>query len=121
MIMERGARPDAPPNPKRGKGGRTTLAVIVAIGVGLAFGVGLGVGLGANGCGGHGSVTRLAQSWDSLSSTRQCLILLKNRSTKLRARYRYGLKQIGALRLHLGGILASAPFLAARALIQSAP
>ena len=25
---------------------------------------------------------------------RQCLILLKNRSTKLRARYRYGLKQI---------------------------
>jgi hypothetical protein len=28
--------------------------------------------------------------------------------------------QIGSLRLHLGGILASAPFLAARALIQSA-
>ena len=34
MIMERGARPDAPPNPKRS---RTTLAVIVALGVGLAW------------------------------------------------------------------------------------
>jgi hypothetical protein len=42
MIMERGARPDAPPNPKRGK---TTLAVIVALGVGLALGFGAGVGL----------------------------------------------------------------------------
>jgi hypothetical protein len=45
MIMERGARPDVFPKPK---GGKTTLAVIVAIGVGLTFGVGLGVGLGAN-------------------------------------------------------------------------
>ena len=37
MIMERGARPDAPPNPKRSK---TTLAVIVALGVGLVLGFG---------------------------------------------------------------------------------
>ena len=43
MIMERGARPDAPPNPKRSK---TTLAVIVALGVGLVLGFGAGVGLG---------------------------------------------------------------------------
>ena len=42
MIMERGARPDALPNPKRST---TTLAVIVALGVGLALGFGAGVGL----------------------------------------------------------------------------
>jgi hypothetical protein len=42
MIMERGARPDALPYPKRS---RTTLAVIVALGVGLALGFGAGVGL----------------------------------------------------------------------------
>jgi hypothetical protein len=40
MIMERGARPDALPNPKRGK---ATLAALVLVGVGaLAFGLGLG-------------------------------------------------------------------------------
>ena len=45
MIMERGARPDAPPRPKRG---RATLVGVVSLGVGLALGVGLGIGLGAN-------------------------------------------------------------------------
>ena len=58
MIMERGARPDAPPNPKRGK---TTLAVIVALGVGLALGFGAGVGLGkhwAQGAQGQGHEQR---------------------------------------------------------------
>src|SRR5262245_26385146 len=54
------------------------------------------------------------------ATRRQCLILLKKRSTKFRARCRYGLKRIGSLRLHLGGMLAQAPFLAASALIQSA-
>src|SRR3981081_1940943 len=49
-----------------------------------------------------------------------CLILLKKRSTKLRARYRYGLKQIGALRFRFGGMLAHAPCSPAKALIQSA-
>ena len=43
MIMERGARPDAPPNPKRS---RTALIVVVGVGVALALGLGLGVGLG---------------------------------------------------------------------------
>ena len=47
MIMERGARPDAPPNPKRG---RATLAAIVVVGVcALAFGLGLGAGAHLNG------------------------------------------------------------------------
>ena len=58
MIMERGARPDAPPNPKRS---RTTLAVIVALGVGLALGFGAGVGLGkhwAQGAQGQGHEQR---------------------------------------------------------------
>jgi hypothetical protein len=45
MIMERGARPDAPPRPKRS---RATLVGVVGLGVGLALGVGLGIGLGAN-------------------------------------------------------------------------
>jgi hypothetical protein len=45
MIMERGARPDAVPNPKRGK---TTLIGVVGVVVGLILGVGLGVGLGAD-------------------------------------------------------------------------
>src|SRR5262249_50558993 len=49
-----------------------------------------------------------------------CLILLKKRSTKLRARYRYGLKQIGSLRFRFGGMLAHAPCSPANALIQSA-
>src|SRR3977135_3753689 len=40
--------------------------------------------------------------------------------TKLRARYRYRLKQIGSLRLRLGGILAHAPCWRADSLIQSA-
>jgi hypothetical protein len=42
MIMERGARPDALPEPKR----RRTVG-LVAVGVGLALGLGLGVGLGS--------------------------------------------------------------------------
>ena len=33
-----------------------------------------------------------------VATCRHCLILLKNRSTKLRARERHGLKQIGSLR-----------------------
>ena len=37
-----------------------------------------------------------------------CLILVKNRSTRLRPRYRYGPKQIGSFRLRFGGILAHA-------------
>src|SRR6516162_5539156 len=41
MIMERGARPDALPKPKR----RRTVGV-VGVGVGLALALGLGVGLG---------------------------------------------------------------------------
>ena len=45
MIMERGARPDAPPNPKRS---RTTLAVVVGVVASLALGLGLGVGLGGD-------------------------------------------------------------------------
>ena len=40
MIIERGARPDALPKPKRGK---TALIAVVGVGVGLLFGVGLGV------------------------------------------------------------------------------
>jgi hypothetical protein len=47
------------------------------------------------------------------------LILLKSRSTRLRARQRNGLKQIGSLRLLFGGILAHAPFFTASSLIQS--
>jgi hypothetical protein len=43
MIMERGARPDALPKPKRAK---TALIGMVGVGVGLALG--LGLGLGAN-------------------------------------------------------------------------
>jgi len=43
MIMERGARPDAVPKPKRGK----TVFAVVLLGVGLALGLGLGVGAGA--------------------------------------------------------------------------
>jgi hypothetical protein len=47
MIMERGARPDALPNPKRGGRGRAVLAAVVVVGVGaLAFGLGLGLGAG---------------------------------------------------------------------------
>ena len=41
--MERGARPDAVPKPKRGK----TVFAVVLLGVGLALGLGLGVGAGA--------------------------------------------------------------------------
>ena len=43
MIMERGARPDALPKPKRR---RTVLVGVVGVGVGLALALGLGVGLG---------------------------------------------------------------------------
>src|SRR6266700_3437626 len=55
-----------------------------------------------------------------VATRRHCLILLKNRSIKFRARYRYGLKQIGSLRLRFGGILAHAPCWRASSLIQSA-
>ena len=41
MIVERGARPDALPNPKRGR-----IVGVVGVGVGLALALGLGVGLG---------------------------------------------------------------------------
>jgi hypothetical protein len=40
------------------------------------------------------------------------LILLKNRSIKFRARYRYELKQIGFLRFRFGGMFAHAALLA---------
>jgi hypothetical protein len=43
MIMERGARPDALPKPKRR---RTVLVGVVGVGVGLALALDLGVGLG---------------------------------------------------------------------------
>jgi len=46
MIMERGARPDALPKPKRA---RTVLAGVLGVGVGLVLGLGLGVGLGVLG------------------------------------------------------------------------
>src|SRR5271154_6267403 len=55
-----------------------------------------------------------------VATRRHCLILLKKRSTKLRARYRYGLKQIGSLRFRFGGMLAHAPCSPAKARIQSA-
>jgi hypothetical protein len=49
MIMERGARPDALPNPKRSGRGKTTLAAVVLVGVrALAFGLGLGAGAHLN-------------------------------------------------------------------------
>jgi len=41
MIMERGARPDALPNPKRGG---TGLIGVVGVTMGLVLGVGLGLG-----------------------------------------------------------------------------
>ena len=43
MIMERGARPDAFPKPKRGK---TALVSVVGVRVGLALALGLGLGPG---------------------------------------------------------------------------
>src|SRR6266567_2337260 len=53
---------------------------------------------------------RLAASLSYRVATRRhCLILLKKRSIKLRARYRYGLKQIGSLRFRFGGMFAHAP------------
>jgi hypothetical protein len=46
MIMERGARPDALPDPlAKPKRGKTALAAVVLVGVG-ALGFGLGVGAG---------------------------------------------------------------------------
>src|SRR6516164_4451901 len=45
MIMERGARPDAFPKPKRA---RTALVGVVGVAVGLTLGLGLGVGLGGD-------------------------------------------------------------------------
>ena len=44
MIMERGARPDALPKPKRG---RAALIGWLGVAVGLVLGLGLGIGLGA--------------------------------------------------------------------------
>jgi DNA-binding SARP family transcriptional activator len=55
-----------------------------------------------------------------VATRRHCLILLKNRSIKFRARYRYGLKQIGSLRFRFGGMFAHAPYWRANSLIQSA-
>ena len=46
MIVERGARLDAPPKPKRA---RTILAGVLGVGVGLVLGLGLGIGLGVLG------------------------------------------------------------------------
>jgi len=43
MLMERGARPDALPKPKRRK---TVLIWVLAVGIGLALGLGLGIWLG---------------------------------------------------------------------------
>src|SRR6201984_2066929 len=57
---------------------------------------------------------------DNFGPRRYCLILLKNRSIKLRARYRYGLKQIGSLRFRFCGMFAHAPCWRANSLIQSA-
>jgi hypothetical protein len=45
MIMERGARPDAIPEPKRSG---TALIGVVGMAMGLVLGLGWGVGLGAN-------------------------------------------------------------------------
>ncbi len=42
MIIERGARPDAPPKPKRG---RAVLAGVLGVGLGLALGLGVGLGV----------------------------------------------------------------------------
>jgi hypothetical protein len=42
MIMERGARPDALPKPKRA---RTVLAGVLGVGVGLVLGLGVGLGV----------------------------------------------------------------------------
>jgi hypothetical protein len=55
-----------------------------------------------------------------VATRRHCLILLKNRSIKLRARYKYGLKQIGSLRFRFGGMFAHALCWWASSLIQSA-
>ena len=48
------------------------------------------------------------------------LLNLMNRSTKFRALYRYGLKQIASLRFRFGGMFAHAPCWLTSALIQSA-
>jgi hypothetical protein len=49
MIMERGARPDALPNPPaKSKRGKTALAVVVVGVVALAFGLGFGAGAHLN-------------------------------------------------------------------------
>jgi hypothetical protein len=45
MIMERGARPDALPKPKRGG---AVLVGVVGVAMGLVLGLGAGVGLGAS-------------------------------------------------------------------------
>ena len=46
MIVERGARPDVRPKPKRA---RAVLAGVLGVGVGLVLGLGLGIGLGVLG------------------------------------------------------------------------
>lgn len=47
-------------------------------------------------------------------------LLLKNRSIMFRARYSYGLKQIGSLRFRFDGMFAHAPCWRASSLIQPA-
>ena len=74
MIMERGARPDALPKPKRGGRARAVLAVVVLVGVGaLAFGLGLGAGAHLNAIGALGSVRRMACATPPLSARERFL------------------------------------------------
>jgi hypothetical protein len=49
-----------------------------------------------------------------VATRRHCLILLKNRSIKLRARYRCRLKQIGSLRCRFGGNVRPCSLLAGK-------
>ena len=71
MIIERGARPDALPKPKRGK---TTLAVVVLVGVGaLALGLGFGAGASLNAIGALGSVRRMVCATPPLSARERFL------------------------------------------------
>ena len=55
------------------------------------------------------------RTFGNLAIRRHCLILLKNRSTRLRARYKYGLKQIGSMdALADLGVCLRRPFLVSR-------
>jgi hypothetical protein len=64
--------------------------------------------------------TSLAPTLSPIRPVPAEVIWLKNRSIKFRARYRYGLKEIGSLRFRFGGMFAHAPFWLASSLIQSA-